>query len=579
MNYEILEALGQIAREKNVERELVIQTLEAGIISAARRKYGANADIRVKFDEKNASLEVAYVRRIVDDLTDEELEIEIDDAREVDPDAKVGDELVIPLSFADFGRNAIQAAKQVVVQRVREAERENVYENYHNRVGEIVTGTVQQINRGNIIVNLGRAEAMLPFREQIRREQYRQGDTIRAMIIDVQRETKGPQVILSRASEEFLVKLFELEVPEILEGIVTIKAVAREAGGRSKIAVDSKEYRVDPVGACVGMKGSRVQGIVRELSGERIDIVPYSEDPIAFVTKALSPAKILQTVPDEETKTMQVVVSEDQLSLAIGKGGQNARLAAKLTGWQIDLVSEDEFATARGMPSREDAVPVNDLMGLGPKTVENLIQGGFETVQDIVRATMEDLMSVPGVGDVTAQRIYLAAVEHLERVEAARKEAEAAGVEEEVEEVETPATEEAAAEIEVPAEDVEEEPVDAEPEPETAAEPEPVDAEPEPETAAEPEPVDVEPEPETAAEPEPVDAEPEPEPEPIEPPSVEEKKPARKAKSKREAGSDYLNEIEAMESELTAGWEDRLARKEAGGDKDAGEEERIKEDS
>ena len=301
MNYEILEALGQIAREKNVEKELVIQTLEAGIVSAARRKYGANADIRVKFDEKNASLEVAYVRRIVDDLTDEELEIEIDDARAIDPDAQVGDELVIPLSFADFGRNAIQAAKQVVVQRVREAERENVYENYHNRVGEIITGTVQQINRGNIIVNLGRAEAMLPFREQIRREQYRQGDTIRAMIIDVQRETKGPQIILSRASEEFLVKLFELEVPEILEGIVTIKAVAREAGGRSKIAVDSKEYRVDPVGACVGMKGSRVQGIVRELSGERIDIVPYSEDPIAFVTKALSPAKILQTVPDDET--------------------------------------------------------------------------------------------------------------------------------------------------------------------------------------------------------------------------------------------------------------------------------------
>jgi N utilization substance protein A len=261
MNYEILEALGQIAREKSVDKELVIETLEAGIVSAARRRYGPNADIQVRFDKDSGTMRIEYVRKIVEDLSDEELEIEIDDARLEDPNARVGEDLRISLSLEEFGRNAIQAAKQVVVQRVREAERENVYQNYHDRVGEVITGTVQQVNRGNMIVNLGRAEALLPWREQIRREQYRQGDTVRAMIIDVQRNAKGPQIILSRASPAFLLKLFEQEVPEILEGIVTINAVAREAGGRSKIAVSSNEYRVDPVGACVGMKGSRVQGI------------------------------------------------------------------------------------------------------------------------------------------------------------------------------------------------------------------------------------------------------------------------------------------------------------------------------
>ena len=244
MRYEILEALGQIAREKNVGKELVIETLGAGIISAARRRYGPNADIRVSFDDATGGMRIEYVRKVVDDLIDEEREIEIDDARAVDPNAKVGEELKVELSLDEFGRNAIQAAKQVVVQRVREAERENVYQNYHDRVGEIVTGTVQQVNRGNIIVNLGRAEALMPWREQIRREQYRQGDTVRALIIEVQRNSKGPQIIMSRASADFLVKLFEQEVPEILEGIVKINAVAREAGGRSKIAVSSNELRV-----------------------------------------------------------------------------------------------------------------------------------------------------------------------------------------------------------------------------------------------------------------------------------------------------------------------------------------------
>jgi N utilization substance protein A len=438
---------------------------------------------------------------------------------------------------------------------------------------------VQQVNRGNIIVNLGRAEALLPWREQIRREQYRQGDTIRAMIIDVQRNAKGPQIILSRASGEFLLKLFEQEVPEILEGIVVVKAVAREAGGRSKIAVASNEFRVDPVGACVGMKGSRVQGIVRELSGERIDIVPYSEDPIAFVTKALSPAKILQTIPDEENRKMQVVVSEDQLSLAIGKSGQNARLAAKLTGWEIDLVSEEEFAVSRGETPRSSEIPAGEIEGLGPKTIESLIQGGFESVQDIVKATIEDLINVPGVGDVTAQKIYLAAVRHLEMVEEERirAEAEAAAEAEPAAEVET----EAGAEGETPeatedagdavkaagtetapeAETAVETTSEAETETETerTAEVEaeaPAEPESGAETAAEPS------EPESGAETTAEASEPESGAEttakPAEPSGAEDagdRGGATGAASGADKESDsYLDDIEAMESELSAGW-------------------------
>ncbi len=516
MRYEILEALGQIAREKNVGKELVIETLGAGIVSAARRRYGPNADIRVTFDDATGGMRIEYVRKVVDDLIDEEREVEIDDARAVDPNAKVGDDLKVELSLEEFGRNAIQAAKQVVVQCVREAERENVYQNYHDRVGEIVTGTVQQVNRGNLIVNHGRAEALMPWREQIRREQYRQGDTVRALIIEVQRNSKGPQIILSRASADFLMKLFEQEVPEILEGIVRINAVAREAGGRSKIAVSSNELRVDPVGACVGMKGSRVQGIVRELSGERIDIVPYSDDPIAFVSKALSPAKILQVVPDEPNRRMKVIVAEDQLSLAIGKSGQNARLAARLTGYEIDLVSEEEFAISRGQVPRKDHIGVENIEGLGPKTVENLIQAGFESVQDVVKATIEDLINVPGVGDVTAQKIYLAAVQHLEKVEAERlaaKKAAEAGT--------AAAAAAVAAAMAAPKREVVPEPI-------AAAEPSP---EAEVEVAAEP-----------VEAPEPAARKPAPKPAVAKPPAA----PGRP--------DSYLDDIEAMESELTSGW-------------------------
>lgn len=344
MNYEVLEALGQIIREKNVDRALVWETLKTGLLAAARKRFGAGDNLDVKIDEKTGKIEMVLARTVVEQVQDPGLEMSLQEARRIDPKATIGRQVEEQLSFEDFGRNAIQAVKQIVVQRVREAERENIYENFQGRIGDIVTGSVQQVDRGNIIVKLDRAEAIVPWREQIRREKYRQSETIRAYVLDVQKTTKGPQIILSRSHPQFLEILFRLEVPEIHEGIVEIKAVAREPGDRSKIAVLSHDDRVDAVGACVGMKGTRVQAIVRELNNERIDIVPWSSDPTVFVTKALSPARVSQvTILNIEARKMRVVVEDDQLSLAIGKAGQNARLAAKLTGWNIDLVKRTDL--------------------------------------------------------------------------------------------------------------------------------------------------------------------------------------------------------------------------------------------
>jgi N utilization substance protein A len=331
MNTEILEALGAITREKNVERAVLVETLEAGLISAGKKKFGATANIEVRFDNVSGKIEMARVMDVVDQVEDPALQATLEKALETHPDAVVGGQIKFPLEVADFGRNAIQAAKQVLIQRVREAERERVFNEYSSKAGSLVRGVVQQVDRGNVIVKLERAERLLPAREQIPRDHHRQGDYVRAVVLDVDKMAKGPQVILSRTHPDFLRRLFEAEVPEIADRIVELKAVAREAGARSKISVYSKDPRVDAVGSCVGLKGSRVQSIVRELGGERIDIVPWSADPSVFVSRALSPAKVLDVRVQEEESRMQVVVADDQLSLAIGKGGQNARLAAKLT--------------------------------------------------------------------------------------------------------------------------------------------------------------------------------------------------------------------------------------------------------
>jgi transcription termination/antitermination protein NusA len=411
MNYEVVEALGQIAREKNVDKKLVIETLEAGLQSAAKKKYGATANFVVEVDEKQGNLGVFQIKRVVDEVLDPAAEINLREAHETHPDASVGDDVRFERPFAEFGRNAIMAAKQVVVQRVREAEREQVYADFQGRVGDIITGTVQQVDRGNYFVNLGRTEALLPIREQISRERYRQGETLRAVLLDVQKNTKGPQVILSRTHPMFLQKLFEIEVPEIKEKIVEIKAIAREPGLRSKIAVVSHEEKVDPVGACVGMKGSRVQAVVRELNGERIDIVPWASDSKVFVARALAPAKIQTIELNEAEKGMTVIVADDQLSLAIGKKGQNARLAAKLVGWKIDLVCESE--RKKVVEQQELLVSIEELPGVGDKLAKNLLSEGIETIQDLSKMTIEQLVAVPGIGDKTAEKLLETAKQFL----------------------------------------------------------------------------------------------------------------------------------------------------------------------
>jgi N utilization substance protein A len=411
MNNEILDALSQITREKSVDRALLIETLEAGLASAVRKKHGATAEVEVRFSNENGSITMALRRHVVEVVEDASLQMTVEEARRVQPGAQVGDVLTFPLSIAEFGRNAIQTAKQVLIQRVREAERDRVFKEYSDKIGLLVRGVVQQVDRGNVIVKLDHSEGFLPAREQIPRSYHRQGDYVRAVVINVDKLAKGPQVILSRTHPDFLRRLFESEVPEIAESIVEIKAVAREAGARSKISVFSTDPRVDAVGSCVGLKGSRVQSIVRELGGERIDIVPWSQDPTVFVSRALSPAKVMDVRVSEPDKQMTVIVADDQLSLAIGKGGQNARLAARLTGWKIDLSSKSEESKRQDL-ERANRVEVEKL-DLGEATTEKLISAGIETAHELIATPLVKLVEIPGIGEKTAEKILQAATEYL----------------------------------------------------------------------------------------------------------------------------------------------------------------------
>jgi N utilization substance protein A len=404
VNYELMEAMAQIAREKSVDKSILIETLEAGLLSAGRKRFGQTADIQVKFDEPSGKILMRLKRRIVEDAEDLAQEVDLEEAQQSDADAQLGQDFVQELTLEDLGRNAIAAAKQVLVQRVREAERERIYEDYHDRVGEMVRGTVQQVDRGNIYVKLDRSEAILPPREQIARDRYHQGDHIKAYIIAVDKLARGPQIILSRTHPEFLRRLFEAEVPEVAEKIIEIKGIAREPGSRAKVSVVSNDDKIDAVGACVGIKGSRVQAIVRELGGEKIDIVPWSQDPVVFVTRSLSPATVLEAqIVDPEGKIL-VTVADDQLSLAIGKGGQNARLAAKLTGWKIDLISKSERDRQKDMEKRS-RIDIEDLEGAGPKLREKLIRAGIETVQDLLKTPMEEILEIQGIGEKTAEKL------------------------------------------------------------------------------------------------------------------------------------------------------------------------------
>jgi transcription termination/antitermination protein NusA len=411
VNHDILDALSQITREKSVDRAMLIETLEVGLASAVRRKYGMTADVQVSFANDTGAISIVLRKTVAETIEDPALQMTVEEARAHRRDAKVGDVLSFPLPIAEFGRNAIQTAKQVLIQRVREAERERVFREYADKIGTLVRGVVQQVDRGNVIVKLDHSEGLLPAREQIPRSYHRQGDYVRAVVINVDKLAKGPQVILSRTHPDFLRRLFESEVPEIADSIVEIKAVAREAGARSKISVFSNDPRVDAVGSCVGLKGSRVQSIVRELGGERIDIVPWSHEANVFVSRALAPARVLDVRVQEPDKAMQVIVADDQLSLAIGKGGQNARLAAKLTGWKIDLVSKTEEKKRHEL-ERASRIEVEKLE-LGEATTEKLISAGIETVQELMAVPLEKLVDIPGIGEKTAEKIMAVAHEYV----------------------------------------------------------------------------------------------------------------------------------------------------------------------
>jgi len=394
-----------VGKEKGIDKEILIEALETAMLTAARKKYGADKDLEVHFNEEIGEIEIFEFKTVVEKVTDSEKEISLEEAHQLDPEAQISDSLGIKLDTSELGRIAAQTAKQVLIQKVREADHAIVYDEYKDRRGELVTGIVRRFERGNIIVDLGRAEAVLPMREQVPRESYRAGDRIQAYVLDVQPEAKGPQIVLSRTSPGLLVKLFEMEVPEIDEGIVTIEAASREPGARSKIAVSSRDSDVDPVGACVGMKGSRVQAVVQELRGEKIDIVPYSPDPATFVCNALAPAEVSRVIINEDTHGMEIIVPDDQLSLGIGRKGQNVRLASQLSGWKLDINSESRVAEMW-----KNAInSLGKIDGVGDIMIDTLYKYGFRSARDVMMADLDILCEVPGIGRKLAEKMQRSA--------------------------------------------------------------------------------------------------------------------------------------------------------------------------
>jgi len=397
----------QVGRDKGIDKEIIIEALESAVLTASRKKLGTQKDIEAHYNVESGEVELFQFMNVVETVEDDETEICLEEARKLDEEAEIGDSLGTKLDMSNFGRIAAQTAKQVIIQRVRDAERENIYNEFKDRKGELITGSVQRFERGNLYVNIGRAEGVLYSREQVPGESYRQGERIRAYILDVQKTARGPQIYLSRTHPGLLIRLFELEVPEISEGIIKIVSAAREPGQRAKIAVYSKDSAVDPVGACVGMRGSRVQSVVQELRGERIDIVPYAEDPAKHVCNGLSPAKISTVYIDEENRYMEVIVPDDQLSLAIGKKGQNVRLASKLTGWKIDIKSESKMEKL----SEEARERLKTIPNVGDVMARLLYNEGYRSVDDIANADTEDLARKAGISPKTVDRIVVSARE------------------------------------------------------------------------------------------------------------------------------------------------------------------------
>ncbi|MEE8229023.1 MAG: transcription termination factor NusA [candidate division NC10 bacterium] len=428
---DLIHVIEQIGREKGIEREVLIDAVGAAILSASRKTLGTVSDLRVDFDQASGRFVLYMVQNVVEEVTNPRTEITLEEARRHQPEVQLGGEVRIEVQPRGFGRIAAQTAKQVIIQRVREAERDSIYHSFKNREGELITGIVQRVVKDNVIVNVGKAEAILPPREQLHREDYRPGDRIRAYIVEVKKGTRGATVLVSRTHPGMLLRLFEVEVPEIDEGIVEIKVAAREPGERAKIAVVSRDSNVDPVGACVGYRGSRVQVIVRELGGEKIDIIPWREDPASFVRGALGPAEVQSVTANEATHTLHVVVPDEQLSLAIGRRGQNARLAAKLVGWKVDIKSRSELtreAEERTIQARANLESLASISGIGPKIAGRLVEAGFTTLDRLMQVSVKDLMTVEGIGPKNAAKI-VAAIQELSARPASEEESPAASPE------------------------------------------------------------------------------------------------------------------------------------------------------
>lgn len=427
---ELLQIADAVAREKVIDRRIVLAAMEDAIQKAARSRYGSETEVRAEINPKTGEIKLQRLLEVVEEFENPATQIPLADARIKNPDANPGDFIGEPLPPMDFGRIAAQSAKQVIVQKVREAERDRQFDEFKDRIGEIVNGTVKRIEYGNVIVDLGRGEAIVRRDELIPREAFRNGDRVRAYVYDVRREQRGPQIFLSRTHPQFMAKLFAQEVPEIYDGIIEVKSVARDPGSRAKIAVVSRDSSIDPVGACVGMRGSRVQAVVQELQGEKIDIIPWSNDAATFIVNALQPAEVAKVVLDEDAGRIEVVVPDDQLSLAIGRRGQNVRLASQLTGWDIDIMTEAEESERRQKEFAERTALFMEALDVDEVVAQLLATEGFGTVEELAYVGVDEIARIEGFDEETAEEIQNRANAWLEALEAAQdEERKALGVE------------------------------------------------------------------------------------------------------------------------------------------------------
>jgi transcription termination/antitermination protein NusA len=419
----LTQTIEQISKEKGIDPGIIQRALEDAMVAAAKKYFKTEEDLQARYDPETGTIDVFAVKRIVEEVVDEANEMSLEEALEIDETFEVGEYIEIPKPTLELGRIAAQTAKQVIFQKVREAEREIIFDEYSGQVGQLVNGIVRRLENRDIILDIGKTEAVLPYTEQSRNELYKQGDRVRAVIIKVHRVSKGPQLVVSRTDPSLLIRLFEMEIPEVYDNTVIIRNAVREGGERAKVAVSSRDDAVDPVGACVGMKGTRINSIIRELRGEKIDIIKYSDDIVEYAVNALNPAKIAKVlVLDTSERVLEVIVPEDQLSLAIGKKGQNVRLASKLLGWQIDIKSQETKkqeilsqmeALAPPAEPEPEGDPLSLVDGIGDKTLSSLEQGGIATIQQLAASTIEDLVEIPGIGEVRAQKLISLAQRYL----------------------------------------------------------------------------------------------------------------------------------------------------------------------